>query len=102
MDPIVKYKAVTPKGIELVKKQLRLGFLGFVCKWIFNVTGVLVLFTVLDHAVRQDSDPRIFFLYACITGCAIIGQQTSIWKLREHFAKMDLENDFVKEEKDGQ
>jgi hypothetical protein len=97
MDPVMKYKAVTLEGIELVKKQLRIGFVGFICKWIFNVTNVLVLVTAIDYAIRGINDPRIFFLYLCIDDCALIGQQVSVWKLREHFAKIDLKKDFVLE-----
>lgn len=96
-SPVIKYKAVTPRGIELVKKQLRIGFIGFACKWIFNVTSVLILISAIDHTIRQDNDPRIFIIYAAVLGGAMIGQAASVFKLREHFAQMDLEHDFQKE-----
>jgi len=97
-DPVIKYKAVTRKGIELVKKQLRIGFFGFACKWVFNATSVLILISAIDHTIRQDNDPRIFILYAAMLGGATIGQAVSVFKLREHFAAMDLEHDFQKVE----
>ncbi len=100
MKDVMKYKAVTPKGIEEVKSQLKLGARGMLCQYAFRALTMAVLITAIVFVIKHTNDPRIFIVYACLMSCALIGEQYYAWQLQRHFAKMDLEKDFVLEEEE--
>lgn len=95
----MQYKAKTPKGIQQVKQQLTLGARGMLCRYLSNLLVAAIIITGGVYMIKGINDPRIFIVYAALLGCAQIGEQYTAWKLRQHFADMDLENDFELVEK---
>ena len=97
---VMKYVATTPEGIRLVKAQLKMGFLGFVCHnlskgMLWGLGGVLVIGPFFN--ITSFNIPTIitlFILYQCLQ----MAENYSKVEMSKLFRSQNFERDFKKVE----
>lgn len=98
MDAKYSYTAVTENGKKAVVKQMKLALLMFLGHWVSRLSMIAMVIIMVLGLAKQESVLAPALALAAVSIGAYMFKESIAIKIRQHYASMDLEKDFVRKE----